>query len=132
MMPTSESVLQVNYSDEITSNLEWYKLTQTATDILEDKILKDGGIAPAVLADWSIDKTAHCGHPTFVLRLDDIPNDPKGVTTRFSEELMRQDGQLGGVLRGMWGTLLDQRSRRLANEINQYIRGSMSGSQGGK
>jgi hypothetical protein len=131
-MPASESVLKVSYPNEVTSNLEWYKLAQKATDILQKEILKGGGIAPVVLADWSIDKTDQLGNATFMLRLSDVPNDPKAAVAKLSEELIRTDGRLFNVLSRLWGDFLRYRSRRQANDINLYVSGSIQGSERGQ
>jgi len=131
-MPTSEAVLRVSYSDEITSNPEWYELAQRATGFLQDEILRGGGIAPIVLADWSLDEAARCGQPTFKLFLSDTPDESKPAWAVFSEELIRGDGKLRDTLYDLWGSFLRHRSRRLARDINLYISGSISGSEGGK
>jgi hypothetical protein len=129
-MPVTESALRVSYPEEVTSNLEWSKLTRKAIDILQKEILKGGGIAPVVLADWSIDKTDQSGKATFMLRLSDVPNDPKGAVAKLSEELIRTDGRLFTVLSRLWGEFLHYRSRRQANDINRYVSGSIGSERG--
>jgi len=132
-MPTTESVLRVTFSDEITSKPSWYSLVYQATAILQTEIVRGGGIAPVVLANWSIDETGQRGRPTFVLRLSDVPDDPQGVVARFSEESLRTDhDKLHKDLNHMWGDFLRYRSRRQAHDINLYISGSISGLQGDK
>ena len=127
-MPASESVIKVTYSDEIASKPSWYQLVRHATAILQTEIIRDGGIAPAVLADWSVTKSNGSGQPTFRLRLFDFPDDPKPVVADFTEEfLIKEHDKLRKVLNDLWREFLRHRSRRLAREINADIRGSMSG-----
>jgi hypothetical protein len=122
MPATNEAVLTEIYSDEIKER----SLVKNATGILKDEILRFGGIAPPVIADWSVaDKDEH-GRPIFLLRLLDFPGDPQPVEGRFTESALRlQLEQLRIKLDRLLGEFLGHRARRQVRSINTAISGDI-------
>jgi hypothetical protein len=125
-MPTSDSGITVGYSDEIRSKSSWFQLVNHAAKILQTEIFRVGGIAPVVLADWSIANRDESGRPIFLLRLSDVPGDPEPVEAKFSEDfLVKENGRLRNDLSRLLGEFLSHRSRRQASDINSAMSGSI-------
>lgn len=120
-MNVGEFAMRVNFPDEITSNPEWYRLAQKATELLNEEVRDSGVVLPTFIVDWNMQVGAN-STPVFDLKLSDIPNDPYPVFGKISLEEMRREESLQLFLHRLWGRLLRQRSQRQAEALGRLIK----------
>jgi len=121
-MSISDFAVRPSFPQQVTSNTEWYRLAQRATDVLSEEVRNSGVVIPALVADWTI-ALGNSATPAFELSLSDTPNDPHPVRAQFTLDRLRDDEAIRQDMQRVWRQLLRHRSRRQAESIGMFIKG---------
>jgi len=126
-MPETDEpvIMNLTFSDEIKLKPIIRQSVQNAINELRKEILKLGGIAPPITAEWSI-VVDDVSNPLYSLKLFDYPGEPNPVERRFyHNDLVRHHASLGFELNRALTELLSRRARRQAVAVTSAISGSV-------